>query len=999
MKKNRFQKIKFTFDNSCRATLLPTNFFFIPVTSFVQHKQTRVRLFIGYFAILMLSPLNSYGINIPGVNTQKISNELETLKYHRRVGGTPTFNAFTYTFNVLSSSEYQAQKPKDAFAFESGFVAGDGTINISEPNTTEQLAVFPDLTSVAVFYLNQAYLFHYYQTQQLPLLFKIGFPLFESELLPPDTSIRSAINAYGGSFSSFDVLNNRSTFITYNGMAVAGAFAEFMHIFKNWGYPMITKINTNGFDVVPWWFNVENLAGLLGDFNRYVYHRFLQMDENIRIKMYMETAHFKFYTRPIDGLLNFPFFANVSETAYNEYATQYNVLHGEKVYFFTLPECFDAQIEGTTCGNRVTGGTAWSSGVHSTCAASKDQLIFFEGMCRHELAHSFQGIFPQGTVTSWLNEGFPSFCSDGIITETKLNQIRQSAVEAMNKATTYFGHRPTYEETRIYPSPDYGYYTLGYFFIDYQYRRGGYQLIKDIQINDLLACQSLGYTDTQAFLEDFYFDFDTRVRQLPVVTLQTPQFNATVTTNIVNISWIPLKSNVKLNVYISTDDKQNWTKIADKITSTNCNWNAGDFQTQFYIKILAPDNMDVSTTYGPFQKVNLDKLFLISPTINNYVIASDTTIIKWAITNVQSIQIDYSMNNGTTWTSVSSGVPIATGEYKWVIPVLLSGNCRLKITDFTNSNNFSISDAFTILQPNPVGGPYLPDKNTVLLLHFDNDLNNRNFIAPNAQGNLWDIVSDATVNQELGNCYRTNSVLTVPQNSSLNLSGDWTIEAWVKFNSFNPNNNMYLVWKPGDADMYQSNYSLEVNPWWSNVFFGYFFSALNSRIGVTSTSISINQWYHVAFIRDHQNSKIKIIVRDRNRNQISYREQTYSQPNMLVSSRDLQIGVNFDGYIDEVRISNIARSFTSTGLENPNLQLKMVYPNPSTGIIFLNCQSGKGTVHVLDINGRLLKSEAFIDESPLKLNLSNLKDGVYFIQLKQNKITITNKLILSKGLK
>lgn len=177
---------------------------------------------------------------IQGVDMAKIYNKIEVLRYHGKIWNNPAFSAFKYSFKLLSATEYQSQKPTDAFAFDAGFVATDGTINISEPTTTEQKAVFANTTQVAVYYLCQSYMYYFYQTRNLPLLFKVGFPVFEAGILPNDATIKTAVNAYGGSFSSFDVLNNRTTFISNNGLAIAGAFAEFMSIFKNWGYPNVT---------------------------------------------------------------------------------------------------------------------------------------------------------------------------------------------------------------------------------------------------------------------------------------------------------------------------------------------------------------------------------------------------------------------------------------------------------------------------------------------------------------------------------------------------------------------------------------------------------------------------------------------------------------------------------------------------------------------------------------------------------------------------------------
>lgn len=936
---------------------------------------------------------------IPGVDMEKIYNKIEVLRYHGKIWNNPAFSAFNYSFKLLTATEYQTQKPADAFAFDAGFVATNGTINICEPTTTEQKAVFANTTQVALYYLCQSYMYYFYQTQNLPLLFKVGFPVYEAGILPNDATIKTAVNAYGGSFSSFDVLNNRTTFISNNGLAVAGAFAEFMSIFKNWGYPNITTINASGFDVMNGWWNVDNLAGLLADFNRYTYSRFLQPDESLRIKLYLETDHFKFYTRPVDGALNFPYFSEVTETAYVEYSNNFGVKHGEKLSYFTLPACVDGELEGSGCNGqppvRITGGTAWSSGMHSTCASTSDQLSMFYHMNRHELAHAFQGILPQGTVTAWLNEGFPQFCAAGPLTETSLNEMRQSGIDCMANAIKYFGHRPTYEETRIYPSPDYGYYTLGYFLIDYQYRKGGYPLVKAIQVNDLVTYQSLGYTSAQAFLDDFYFDFDVRVQQLPIATLINPLADKDETNSTVNINWTPLKAGIKLNVSVSTDDAKTWTEVVNRTTGTSCVWNSGNMSTRFYIKISAPDNLDVSTTYGPFIKGDLTKLSVTSPVLNNYLISGDTTSIKWATTSIQNIKIEYSLDNGANWTTITNNTSTAANTYNWIVPSGITGSCKLRLTDATNNANSSVSEVFTIVTPNEMGGPYLYDKNTILLLHFDNNLNNRSKSAPNAVGDVLNLTNEASTISSLGLSYKNSSALSVPHHANLNLTGDWTIEAWVKLTAYNANSNMYIFWKPGDTDAYQSNYSLEVNPWWGNVFYGYTFSALNSRIGITGNSPALNDWYHVAFTRDTKNKLLQVIVHDKNRNQVSLTNVAYSPTEILVSSKDLLLGTNLSGYIDEVRISNIVRTFVWTDLKNPEQEkLFEMYPNPASGLVYINHLEGNSTVKILSVDGKTLLTQQLTGLTETSIDISRLEKGIYFVQLMQNEKNQTEKLIV-----
>jgi hypothetical protein len=294
-----------------------------------------------------------------------------------------------------------------------------------------------------------------------------------------------------------------------------------------------------------------------------------------------------------------------------------------------------------------------------------------------------------------------------------------------------------------------------------------------------------------------------------------------------------------------------------------------------------------------------------------------------------------------------------------------------------------------------MGGPYLYDKNTILLLHFDNNLNNRSKSAPNAVGDVLNLTNEASTISSLGLSYKNSSALSVPHHANLNLTGDWTIEAWVKLTAYNANSNMYIFWKPGDTDAYQSNYSLEVNPWWGNVFYGYTFSALNSRIGITGNSPALNDWYHVAFTRDTKNKLLQVIVHDKNRNQVSLTNVAYSPTEILVSSKDLLLGTNLSGYIDEVRISNIVRTFVWTDLKNPEQEkLFEMYPNPASGLVYINHLEGNSTVKILSVDGKTLLTQQLTGLTETSIDISRLEKGIYFVQLMQNEKNQTEKLIV-----
>ncbi|MEA1874707.1 MAG: T9SS type A sorting domain-containing protein [Bacteroidota bacterium] len=68
--------------------------------------------------------------------------------------------------------------------------------------------------------------------------------------------------------------------------------------------------------------------------------------------------------------------------------------------------------------------------------------------------------------------------------------------------------------------------------------------------------------------------------------------------------------------------------------------------------------------------------------------------------------MDYSTDNGSSWTSITSYYNTTSESYSWTVPNTSSGICLIRITDSNNSGTSDISDAvFTITSPLTVSTP------------------------------------------------------------------------------------------------------------------------------------------------------------------------------------------------------------------------------------------------------------------------------------------------------
>jgi hypothetical protein len=185
---------------------------------------------------------------------------------------------------------------------------------------------------------------------------------------------------------------------------------------------------------------------------------------------------------------------------------------------------------------------------------------------------------------------------------------------------------------------------------------------------------------------------------------------------------------------------------------------------------------------------------------------------------------------------------------------------------------------------------------------IDNDTTwNFSVIAPdNFAGNALDLDGN-------------NDYIEIADDNSLDLTNNYTIEAWIKPTHFNARNGIVSKYQTPSAD----GYYLRLNP--DSPHTGLNFDGMQTANGI----LEANKWYHVAAVNDNGTRKLYL----------NGELQSLSGTANTVQSNDdkLCIGVDyleqarhFHGEIDEVRLWNIARTeseireninLTSTGME------------------------------------------------------------------------------------
>jgi len=101
---------------------------------------------------------------------------------------------------------------------------------------------------------------------------------------------------------------------------------------------------------------------------------------------------------------------------------------------------------------------------------------------------------------------------------------------------------------------------------------------------------------------------------------------------------------------------------------------------------------------GIILKYNSSALLVIThPNGGETLLNGQQVNLTWNYQAVQSVKIEFTSNNGSTWSTLSASYPAESGLFAWTVPNINSTQCKIKITDANDPGIYDISDSsFTI---------------------------------------------------------------------------------------------------------------------------------------------------------------------------------------------------------------------------------------------------------------------------------------------------------------
>ena len=97
----------------------------------------------------------------------------------------------------------------------------------------------------------------------------------------------------------------------------------------------------------------------------------------------------------------------------------------------------------------------------------------------------------------------------------------------------------------------------------------------------------------------------------------------------------------------------------------------------------------------PFAVVATDSgsVQVTSPNGGEKLLAGTSTTVTFTATKVKNVSVQYSIDDGATWSTLQYNVDAAAGKITWLVPFVVSSQCLVRVMSLTNSSIIDVSNA------------------------------------------------------------------------------------------------------------------------------------------------------------------------------------------------------------------------------------------------------------------------------------------------------------------
>lgn len=188
--------------------------------------------------------------------------------------------------------------------------------------------------------------------------------------------------------------------------------------------------------------------------------------------------------------------------------------------------------------------------------------------------------------------------------------------------------------------------------------------------------------------------------QAQTITVVTPNGGETwAGASTQNISWTS-SGVTQVDLAYTTNGGTSWIPITTNYPalSTPYPWlvpGAGPLgSTQCRVRVTSSTNNLITDMSNSNFTIPASGIQVLSPNGGELFQVGQMVSIRWSAVSIVNVDIDYSTNNGTNWTSIVTSVPASRSFFSWIIPSGITGDqLRIRVKDNSNATVQDVSDA------------------------------------------------------------------------------------------------------------------------------------------------------------------------------------------------------------------------------------------------------------------------------------------------------------------
>lgn len=192
----------------------------------------------------------------------------------------------------------------------------------------------------------------------------------------------------------------------------------------------------------------------------------------------------------------------------------------------------------------------------------------------------------------------------------------------------------------------------------------------------------------------------------PIMTLPNGGESLVVGTSY-NITWNSSTYYSTVNIEYSTNNGSTWTPIATADPNDGTyTWTVPNTPTsQAIVRVSNNANPSVNDVSNAVFSIVPGSVTVTAPNGAELYYSCRTYSITWTAVGTSNFwNLDYSLNNGTTWISIATNLSVSpsggTYTYNWVVPFVASTQALVRVRDFNDLAKTDVSNAnFTIQYP------------------------------------------------------------------------------------------------------------------------------------------------------------------------------------------------------------------------------------------------------------------------------------------------------------